>query len=110
MLIISFRKCDFSFSVLLIVREFGYCLSVERAMVKYSARCFKVNIAVNECVVAAVCNVDAVVANLVIELATVDSPDNAYKNSYFHVRSPFQSVSKVLMFERFIASYLLSEL
>lgn len=79
-------------------------------MIEDAASGFKPTLAIYECVVAAVCNVDAVVANLVIELATVDSPDNAYKNSYFHVRSPFQSVSKVLMFERFITSYLLSEL
>jgi hypothetical protein len=45
-------------------------------------------------------------ANLVIELLTVDMPDNAYKNSNFHFCSPFQSVSKTLMCEDIMSSIL----
>lgn len=81
---------------LLVVRKLGHGIAIERAVVEDAACCFEPTFAIYERVAAAIGNIYAKMANLVIELLAVDMADDAYKNSNSHFCSPFQSVSKTL--------------
>lgn len=75
-------------------------------MVENAARCFEVHFAINESVVIAVGYIYAKMANLVIKLATVDMADDAYKNSNFHLRSPFRAIQRLIKCQRIVSSIL----
>lgn len=77
--------------LLLLMREFGHSFAIKRAVIKDTARCFKPDIAINECVLSAVGYIDAKMLDLVIEFLAVNSTNYADKNGNSHFCSPFQS-------------------
>jgi hypothetical protein len=80
------------------VREFCKRFAIERTVVKDSARCFKVAIAIYERIVDAIRYTYAEMLNLAVKLLAVDFADYADEDSNFHLCSPFRS-SQGLRFE-----------
>lgn len=88
------------------MRKLGHGITIERAVIEDAACRFEPTFAIYKRIVDAVCYADAKMANLVIELPTVDFADDAYKNSNFHFCSPFQAFQRLLMSEDIMSSIL----